>query len=264
MHSIDFDNLGSRAKQFESVGTMDKLVSNCPILARMDGRAFHSFARHLKKPYDPGMSRSMIETTKYLVDNFNADLGYTQSDEITLYWKNNTPEVQLMFSGRTHKWVSSLASSATIKFYKNVLLNLPAKSGDDPTFDARVWQVPTENDALEVFMWREMDATKNAVSMAASSFYRESILNGKTMKERIQMLHEAGIDFNKYPDFFKRGTFVRKMKVETLLTNEEWESIPDRHRPESQVVLRNRVVELNLPSMRSFKNLEEVSKKFFD
>lgn len=38
-----------------------------PLLARLDGRAFHTFTRDLQRPYEPGMSVAMIETTRYAV-----------------------------------------------------------------------------------------------------------------------------------------------------------------------------------------------------
>ena len=35
------------------------------------------------------------------------------------------------------------------------------------------------------------------------------------------MLFAKEINFNDYPDFFKRGTFVRRMTVERVLTDDE-------------------------------------------
>lgn len=32
-----------------------------PLLARLDGRAFHTFTRDLRRPYEQGMSIAMIE-----------------------------------------------------------------------------------------------------------------------------------------------------------------------------------------------------------
>jgi hypothetical protein len=47
-----------------------------------------------------------------------------------------------------------------------------------------------------------------------------------------EMLHAKGINWNDYPDFFKRGTFVLRRKITMRLTAEELASIPPLHRPE--------------------------------
>jgi tRNA(His) 5'-end guanylyltransferase len=264
MDYLDFDDLGNKVKKYEAAGTSATLMPGLPTLARMDGRAFHTFARNLAKPFDSRMSLSMVETTKYLVDTFNADLGYTQSDEITLYWRNLEVEKELYFGGRIHKWISSLAASCSISFYKNTCIYLGDKANETPTFDSRVWQVPNEHVALESILWREMDANKNAISMAASSVFSEKELNGKNSKERIQMLHEKGIDFDKYPSFFKRGTFVRKRKLLTELTEKELEQIPVQYRPENKIVTRSKIVEINVPKLTSYDNIDQIGLKLFE
>jgi tRNA(His) guanylyltransferase len=90
-----------------------------------------------------------------------------------------------------------------------------------PHFDARVISLPTLEEATNMMLWREMDATKNAVSMAAHSMFSHKSLQNKSgpqMQER--MFKEKGINFNDYPDFFKRGTFVKRVVYERSLTEQ--------------------------------------------
>lgn len=162
------DALGDRMKMYESAEAGRKLLPLVPVLARVDGRAFHSFTKNMRRPFDEDFSAAMIETTAALVDETNACMGYTQSDEITLAWHSTDLKSQIWFDGRICKMVSQLAAHATLEFYMNIVRRLPECGSTRPTFDARVWTVPNRAEGANVFVWREWDATKNSVSMAAN------------------------------------------------------------------------------------------------
>src|SRR5690349_24879817 len=98
------DGLGDRCKAFEAAEAGRRAMRGLPLLARLDGRAFHTFTRDLARPYEPAMSRCMIETARFLVQQSNALVGYTQSDEITLAWYEPSQSlVGYEFDGRFQK-----------------------------------------------------------------------------------------------------------------------------------------------------------------
>lgn len=80
------DALGDRCKRFEAAEAGRRAMPGIPLLARLDGRAFHTFTRGLNRPFDERFGRCMVETARTLVDNLHALVAYTQSDEITLIW----------------------------------------------------------------------------------------------------------------------------------------------------------------------------------
>src|SRR5688572_6333212 len=162
-----------------------------PLLARLDGRAFHTFTRDLQRPYEPGMSRSMVETARFLVQETTAAVGYTQSDEITLAWfePSQSPS-EYAFDGRFQKLASVLAGMASSRFCQLIAKELPAKVDEVPHFDCRVWQVPTLADAADVLIWREDDATKNSITMAAGAYYNDRELHGKNSSQKQEMLFQ--------------------------------------------------------------------------
>lgn len=84
------DALGDRLKHFERLRTEDKCIPDLPIYIRLDGRGFSNFTRNMLRPYDSRMSKLMEATTAYLVKEFNATIGFTQSDEISLILLNIT------------------------------------------------------------------------------------------------------------------------------------------------------------------------------
>jgi tRNA(His) guanylyltransferase len=249
--------IGDRMKRYEMEEAGRRMMPRLPIMARLDGRAFHTFTRGLERPYDGRFSLCMIETMKHLVSKFNADLGYTQSDEITLYWRNADPQAEMMFDGRFQKWHSLLSASASVRFYKMIQLNLFVKGSSDPEFDCRVWQLPTEQEAYCAFLWREDDATRNSLQMAAQKHYSQKELHKKGSAQLHDLLHAKEINWNEYPAFFKRGTYARRVVFERMLSEKELAVIPIANRPTGPVK-RSEVRCLDLPPLLSRNSLAEV------
>lgn len=254
------DGLGDRCKGYEAAEANRRAMRGLPLLARLDGRAFHTFTRDLRRPFDPGMSRAMIETARHLVQEMTALVGYTQSDEITLAWYEPSQSVSdYAFDGRFQKLTSVLAGLASAKFGQLVREHLPDKVAEVPHFDCRVWQVPTLDDATEVFVWREDDATKNSITMAASAHYSDGELHGKSSSVKQEMLWQKGVNWNDFPAFFKRGTYLQRRTFARGLTPEERARIPEAHRPPPDATFqRTQVVELELAPARSIANLRDV------
>jgi tRNA(His) guanylyltransferase len=248
--------LGERCKRFESIEADRAAMPGLPLLARLDGRAFHTYTRGLRRPFDERLSRTMIDTARTLVAELHARVGYTQSDEITLLWHEpgGVPDA-LPFSGRFQKLASVLAGLASARFSLLAAERIPERAGQLAVFDARVWTVPTLEDALDVFVWREDDATKNSVSMAASSVAEERTLAGLSTAERHDLLHRHGINWNDYPPFFKRGVYVQRRPRTRALTDEERARIPVEHQPAAgALVTRSDVIEIEMPPLRRVAN----------
>jgi tRNA(His) 5'-end guanylyltransferase len=252
--------LGDRCKALESAEADRRAMPALPLLARLDGRAFHTFTRGLPRPYDERLTRCLIETTAHLVGSFEARVGYTQSDEITLLWWEPERQVgRYPFDGRYQKLASVLAGSASAFFARIVAEAIPQKRSELPCFDGRVWQVPTLDDALEVFVWREDDATKNSISMAASAFYSTEELEGVVSSEKHDLLHRKGVNWNDYPSSFKRGTYVQRRTMQRALSEADRLRIPEPHRPApGHLFERSEVVALDLPPIRRVGNALEV------
>jgi tRNA(His) guanylyltransferase len=256
------DDFGDRMKAYEAAETERYFMPLLPIYARIDGRCFSAFTRGLDRPFDLRITRAMVETAKFLVEETEARIGYTQSDEISLVWQQDRYDSQVFFNGKVQKLVSVLASLATVRFNHLCLATdgLRERTADlMPVFDCRVFHLPNRTEAANAFLWREKDATKNAISMAARSFYPHKQLHGKSSSEMQEMIFQKGQNFNDYPAFFKRGTFVRRVVEDRPFTPEELTRIPEKHRPAPDaIVSRSRVVELEMPVFTRVLNREEV------
>lgn len=255
------DDLGDRMKSYERLGATEQLMPRLPIVIRLDGRAFHTFTRGLKRPFDQNFHSLMDEVAKKLVHETNAVIGYTQSDEITLLLHNDDPRSRPYFDGRRDKINSVLASLTSVWF--NLLLPgfLPGKEQSLPVFDCRCFTVPTRFEATNVLVWREQDATRNAISMAAQAYFSHNQLQGKSSSVMQEMLFsQQGINFNDYPAGFKRGRYFRRMAVQRPYTPEQRAKVSRSH-PASvpgATYTRREVQKIELPVFTRITNRAEV------
>lgn len=247
------DDFGDRMKAYEAVETERTLDSALPIYARIDGRSFSRFTRGMTRPFDSRLTEAMIETTKYLVHESHARIGYTQSDEISLVWLADKPE-SVFFSGKVQKMTSVLASMAAAKFATVIPREYAERL---PHFDARVFQLPSKIEAANAILWRAMDARKNAISAVAQSQFSHKTLQHQDQKAMLDMLAKAGVDFEQLPACFRLGTFVRRETVERFLNAEELDRIPEEHRPVGPV-MRSQMTVLNMPPFNTVTNRVEV------
>lgn len=258
----DKDSMGDRLKGYEAHESERRFMPLLPVYARIDGRCFSKFTNGLARPFDERITRVMIATTCYLVEATHACIGYTQSDEISLAWYQESRESELPFGGKIAKMTSILAAMASAKFNQlcRTDTDLDERAQNQtPHFDCRVFQLPNLTEAANTFLWRERDATKNAVSMAARSFYSHKELHEKRSAEMQEMIFRKGQNFNDYPAFFKRGTFVRRIVSMRPFTENELARIPDKHKPEpGTLVERSSIIELDMPSFGTVSNREDV------
>lgn len=130
------DSLGDRMKEYEGV-PRHFLTRRIPAIIRLDGKAFHTFTRGMKKPFDCIMMATMQETMKYLCENIQGCvLGYTQSDEITLVLTDYaTIKTDGWFGYNVQKMASVSASMATLAFNENFIEHVEAAAYAGGIFD---------------------------------------------------------------------------------------------------------------------------------
>lgn len=255
------DGFGNRMKSYEYQSTSRKLMNGLPIVIRLDGKNFSKFTSGLERPFDERLSGLMMDTMHYLVKQVNANCGYTQSDEISLLIYEPDTSKETIFGGRVQKIESLLAGMATAFFVKNVSDRIPEKAHLYPIFDCRAFNVPNPTEAVNEILWREQDATKNSITMAARTVYSDNEVKFKNGNEKQEMLFQKGINWNDYPAFFKRGTYTRRVRVTRPYTKDELEVLPPKHNahtdPDLVVERWERTIE-NLPPLSRIKNRVDV------
>ena len=222
------DSLGDRMKTYEYV-TRNYLTRKLPVIIRIDGKAFHSFTRGFKKPFDEIFVKSMQETMKYLCENVQGCvLGYTQSDEITLVLVDyQSREACSWFDNNIQKMVSVSASMATLAFnnafckncgnyiqeyfnkngkHDEAYVSIVTKKWWTAMFDSRVFTLPKE-EVINCLIWRQQDATRNSIQSVGQANFSHTQLHGKNCSDIQDMLMlEKGINWNDYPTHLTRGS----------------------------------------------------------
>lgn len=226
------DSLGDRMKEFYENRSKHYLPRRVPVIIRLDGKAFHTFTKGFKRPYDEILHNTMNSTMKYLCENIQGcKLGYTQSDEITLLLTDyDTVTTDAWFGYGMQKVCSVAASMATMVFNKHLreltdnylrsdewvnhyweedvkeyahILKKAIEKG--AMFDARCFSIP-KDEVTNCFIWRQQDATRNAIQMLGQCNFSHKELQGKSCNDIQDMLMlQKGINFNDMPTEFKRG-----------------------------------------------------------
>lgn len=224
------DSLGDRMKIYEYVSRY-YLTRRTPVIIRLDGRAFHTFTRGLKKPFDYIFVKSMQDTMMYLCEHVQGCvLGYTQSDEITLVLIDyQDRDSCAWFDDNIQKMASVSASMATMAFnqffalryhdleenvfeawnvtdeeYKYV--DTLRKKLHSAMFDSRVFNIPKE-EVVNCLLWRQQDSTRNSIQSVGQANFSRKELHGKNCSDIQDMLMlEKGINWNDYPTTLKRGS----------------------------------------------------------
>jgi tRNA(His) 5'-end guanylyltransferase len=98
--------------------------------------------------------------------------------------------------------------------------------------------------------------------MAASSMFSHKQLMNKSGAEMQEMMfQEKSINFNDYPDWFKRGTFLQRRRELTKFTAEELDRLPEKHEARKNpdlMIERSKVVQLEMPKFSTVTNRVDV------
>lgn len=192
--------IGDRMKDHERV-TRTVLPRRTYTLIRADGRAFHTYLRGARKPYDFDFIADMDHVTKTLCEEVSGTVfAYTQSDEISLLVVDFAAKgTQPWFGGEVQKIVSTVAAVATAALCER-------RPGKPATFDARVFTIADPVEVANYFIWRQRDAVRNSISMAAQTHFSHDRLHQVNSAQMQELLwSEKGINWNDYPAGVKRG-----------------------------------------------------------
>lgn len=242
------DELGKRMKEFYETVPKTRLVRRIPVAIRIDGKAFHTFTRGFKTPFDEVLIKSMQETMKYLCENIQGCvLGYHQSDEITLIlidYKKLTSSA--WFDYEVQKMCSISASMATMAFNQifneSIYLDTYVETDNrgnildkdyipihhahiksaykGSMFDSRCFNIPKEEVANLIY-WRQLDATRNSIQMVGQANFSHKELHGKSCNNIQDMLMtKKGINWNDFLVHQKRGSCCIKKDNQWILDKE--------------------------------------------
>lgn len=203
------DKYGDKLKQIEKSYTRIH-NKNEFLYIRIDGKNFSSLTEPLKnsEPYSSEFINTMIDLTHELMIEFQADIGFHQSDEISLGFLPKKINSEFIFNGKQTKLLSTIPSyaswSLSLSPMAKKLKNMPI------VFDARSLSL-NEQDFISMFIWRHKDATRNAIMQFAhnTKFVSKSWMHKKKTQEVFDELSKH-IDWDQVDSSFKYGTYIYK------------------------------------------------------
>ena len=198
-------NLGARIKGYEKV-SYHSALKRMPLMIRVDGKAFHTFTKGMKKPFDNHLINAMVYAAKQVAKEMQGfKIAYIQSDEATFCLTDyDTIETQGWFNYELPKIISISASMMTLHFNQYFDIHKSA------FFDSRAFNVPV-NDVVNAFLWRAKDWEKNSLQMYCRSFFSHKELHQKNRSDMHEMLHKIGKNWtNELSNREKNGTFLIK------------------------------------------------------
>ena len=238
----DTSDIAKRMKEYEFV-SRTYLMKKTPVIGRLDGVAFHTFTRGMKRPFDDevlleAMRQTMLDLCKWAS---GCVFGYTQSDEITLVLTDyKTLNTAPFYEYKVQKLVSIFASRATLYFNKHFSELVDQVYADEDTakaetyrskrmqacFDCRVFNLP-KGEVQNNLYWRQLDASRNSVSQVAQCNFSSKELYKKTNSQMQDMLMtQKGINWNDMPTWLKRGACcIKKSAVKTRTVKSTGEQV---------------------------------------
>jgi len=258
---MDFQTLGDWCKWLEKNFSPETMIPTLPVIIRFDGNNFHTWTKGLERPYDRKLTKLMTETTKFLVQETNAVVGYTQSDEITLILYSNDRKSSIYNDGKKQKILSKLTGQC-VSFFNNKRLELLPNHNKIANFDCRIYQAPSLHDACVQLLWRENDATKNSIQMLGHSQYSDKqLFKLNTSEIQDKLMLEKGINWNDLESSLKRGTYVRRIKTSKPFSETELSELHPMHEARKNpnlIIERNVVIEIEFPIFSRITNQVEV------
>lgn len=207
------DELGDRMKAQYEDRTRFFLPRRTYAIIRVDGKAFHTLTKGFQKPFDKTLMEIMDNTAIAMCEEIQgARFAYVQSDEISILLTDFASiQTNAWFDGNVQKMCSVAASCATLAFNRELTLkNGGPAFGYKAMFDARVFTIPDPIEVENYFIWRQNDATRNSIQMAARAIYSHKELEGKNVSQLQELIHQKGINWNNYNSGEKRGRCIVK------------------------------------------------------
>lgn len=208
-----------------------RLMPNGYILVMIDGKNFSNLIKNkFEKPFDDWFIETMNQTAEYLCKKIQNVVGaYVQSDEISFVIKDNTL-TSMPFDGRLCKLLSIIPGTADSFFIRKIInrliYNYDSKEEisellntmPDYIFDCKVWSVPNEHEAMDWFLYRQIDCIRNSKQQFCQTYIPPKKLHKMNTDDQVEFCKiETGYDWNALSDDKKYGRLLYKEYV-TLMT----------------------------------------------
>ncbi|KAG5680835.1 hypothetical protein PVAND_010317 [Polypedilum vanderplanki] len=214
----------SKYEYVKSYETDDKILQNCWIIVRIDGKAFHKFtdAHNFDKPNDIRGLNLMNFAAACVMKEFNEIvLSYGQSDEYSFVF-HRSANVYNRRASKMMSNVNSLFTSSYVFYWNNWFGEQKLKY--PPCFDARIVLYPSDQNLKDYLSWRQADVHINnlyntcfwnlVLNKGLTNSQAEERLRGTVSSDKNEILFtEFDINYNNLPAIFRKGTILLTKQI---------------------------------------------------
>lgn len=151
----------SRFEYVKNFEIEDKILPNCWIVIRIDGKGFHKFTtkHNFEKPNDfRGLNLMNRAAIKVMQEFKDISISYGESDEYSFIFRKDT-EIFNRRGSKIMSYVNSLFSTSYVFYWKEFFGDQPILY--PPMFDARIVLYPTDQNLRDYLSWRQADVHVN-------------------------------------------------------------------------------------------------------
>jgi len=203
----------------------DRLVPNCWIVVRIDGKAFHKFSsqHNFQKPNDVRALSLMNACATEVMKEFpDVMFSFGQSDEYSFVLRKDSG----MYGRRSAKIMTNIVSLFASNFVFRWNQYFPTQSMQyPPSFDARTVVYPSEQNLRDYMSWRQADChINNLYNTVFWALVLKGGLSNRDAQEKLKgtfssdkneiLFTDFGINYNNEPEQFRKGTTLFRKKVE--------------------------------------------------
>ncbi|XP_055610199.1 probable tRNA(His) guanylyltransferase [Uranotaenia lowii] len=214
----------SRFEYVKSFEQPDKLLPNCWIVIRVDGKGFHKFCNvhAFEKPNDElGLNLMNLAAVAVMQEFNEIILAYGQSDEYSFVFRRDAS----VYERRKDKLISYLCSLFTSAYLFNwsYIFKDTKTLKYPPVFDSRAVLYPTDQNIRDYLSWRQADLHINnlynttfwkLVASGLTNNKAEERLRGTFSSDKNEILFkEFDINYNNEPIMYRKGTILVRKKV---------------------------------------------------
>lgn len=225
------NKLKDRIEGYEAV-TDYKLLPRVPIIICVNGRGFAKVTQLLDKPYCPKFAECITSTMLRLCSDVEGTVfGYQHNDEIIIVARNDqTTETTPWYDNKLQKVCSVVAATATAHF-KQYAASISLDISGEPIFTAQVFTTPNVGEAVNTLIYKQQQNFHSSAQFACiyelikkhdKNTIRD-MLSGLSIEDKVDLLAQEGVDFNNYPQAFRRGVAAYRVpKINGDTVRNKW------------------------------------------
>lgn len=183
-------------------------------IAKIDAKKITLNKNHL---FDEALSNIFVKISGNLMKEFRPHLIYTYNLSIYLFFGTTEDRKSI----NANEFISMICSYASIKF-NEYLRNLPKEPLyplERIYFGGSIFELKSPEEQFNYLYWTiSTGSIEYSINRISEIHFSKKMLKGKDSFEKVRMLNEKGIEWNKASDPFKFGILIKRKLIPSKIS----------------------------------------------